>query len=218
MGFTTTGIDTSQKRAEMALKKGIDVKHGRIGDFKFPKGYCDAICMFHLLEHLEEPKMFFKTVRAFLKQHGILFIITPNVEPFTNKLYGLKHPNFTQSDHLYFYSKDTLKNILNNQGFEVITMFSKEYAHHFFTSFIGYLKAYLKSNKVNSSSHYIDKLSSEKRTGLQACKSIIRGVIWQSPYLIGTLLYPISWPYRNIVEKTLKGHELIAIARKVSNG
>lgn len=215
-GFNVVGVDASQMLVEIAFKKKeIDVRCGRIEDLEFSMSHFDVICIFHLIEHIEAPKAFLAHLRGLLKQNGILFIITPNVKSFTNKIFGWKHPNYTQKDHLYFYSRDTLKYILINQGFEVVSIFSKEYAHHPFTSFIGFLRTHLKSNKVNYKSVMTTINSRQRAKILIGFKSILKWTIWQAPHFIGVLWYPISWPYRNSVEKAIEGHELIVIAKKI---
>ncbi len=217
-GFNVVGVDASQMLVEIASKKEIDVRCGRIDDFEFSMSRFDVICIFHLIEHIETPKAFLAHLRGLLKRNGILFIITPNVESFTNKIFRWKHPNYTQKDHLYFYSRDTLKYILINQGFEVVNIFSKEYAHHLFASFVGFLRAYLKKSNIMNYKSIMTTINSCRRPKIRiGFKSILKWTIWQAPYFIGALLYPISWPYRNSVEKAIEGHELIIIAKKTKN-
>lgn len=210
-GFNAIGVDSSKVFCEYAQGKGLNVKHGRIEDFEFPVNYFDVIVLFHLIEHIEEPGTFLRHLSDLLDYGGILFIIAPNVEALTTKIFGWKHPNYTQPDHLYFYSKNTLTHLLFKEGFQTVDILSKEYTHHLFTSLVGFLSSrdFLKTSprfqKDNVNTH---------KSHPNRVKSIFRYIYAHGPYTLGTILYPILRPYGLIVERKIRGHELIVIARK----
>jgi len=214
-GFNACGVDASQRLATYALKKQIEVKYGRIEDLRLQLHHFHVICMFHLIEHIEKPMRFLKSICDLLQKNGILFIITPNAESFSNKIFGWQHPNYTQDDHLCFFSKRTLKKLLAGQGFEVVDIFSKEYAHHFFSSFLGFLRTHLKTNGTIFGLHE-NRVINKKMEGklFTKLKSGIKRIAWQTPFYLGVLLSPFSVLYRILVEKAVRGHELIVIARK----
>jgi 2-polyprenyl-3-methyl-5-hydroxy-6-metoxy-1,4-benzoquinol methylase len=228
-GFHTLGIDASRKLAACAEKKHINVKCGRIENLKLPLRHFDVICVFHVLEHIETPKRFLLTLRGLLKKHGIIFIITPHVRSFTNKMFGWKHPNYTQEDHLLFFSKATLKNLLVRHNFEVVDVFTKEYTHHIFTSLLGFLKGCLKPRRADKRSSAAKGMNrtcqystTARETGqynkikmTKKLESSVKALIWQMPYFLSLLLYPMTFLYKYLIEKSGTGHELILVARKI---
>lgn len=217
-GFEATGIDASSVFSEEGLKKGLDIKCGRVEDFELPKSYFDVIAMFHLIEHIEKLKPFLTHLRELLKEDGVLLIITPNAEAFTDRVFGWKHPKYNIKDHIYCFSHQTLRSLLVGQGFEVIDILSKEYRHQFGTSLIGFVKPYVKSlmaDKMLDNKTVVEtSTASQKKRDRSRIRSLARYVLWKIPYIVGDLLYPVLKPYGSILEKRIKGGELIVISKK----
>lgn len=217
-GFNVLGVDASKRYSSYAIKKGLNVKCGRLEDIGLDASQLNIIVIFHLIEHIEDPNKFLKQVFSYLKPGGLLFIVTPNVESLTNKVFGYMHPNFQQPDHLFFYSKKTLKDFLLRARFYTVLISSKEYVHHPFTSLKGFLRNFLKksaSNIVTQDNENTDcsslPVQSAKKQVLRSFANLIVRLV---PYFIGYSLYPILRPYGVFVERRIKGHELIVVARK----
>ena len=215
-GFDVCGIEASKKYSSYAIKKGLNVKYGRLEDIELQKSTFDIIAMFHLIEHIENPNEFIKKVYEYLKPKGLLYIITPNVESLTNKIFRYKHPNFQQSDHLFFFSSKTINNIFLNNGFKIISISSKEYIHNPFTSLFGFLLGIIKKYKqykiLDSYENYTTNSNWNKK--LNKGKLFTKKIIKQLPYFMGYLFYPILKLYGKIIERFNRGNELIVIAQK----
>lgn len=214
VGFDVSGLDASQVYVEYAFGKGLNVKYGRLEDFDYNKEELDVICMFHLIEHIQYPKEFLKQVHEYLKPGGLLYIITPNLESHTDKLFKYKHPNFAQADHLFFYSKDVLGKLLSISGLSMGGVYSKEYVYHIFTSFIQFLATRLKRYSLKSRTHLCDKGSSEFLKRQNKGNSFIKRMVYKISFLVAYLFYPVLKPYGLILDRYKKGHELIIIAKK----
>ena len=202
-GFDVVGLDASTNYAKFTNDLGLDVKHGRLEDVSFEKESFDVIAFSHLLEHIQDPMDFLEEVSQYLKPNGVLFIVVPNVESSTNKMLGFNHSTFQQPDHLYFFSKETLNNYLSKAGFSVEKMLSKEYTHHIFNTVKGYYRYKKKGKSVTS--------SVKNGTGNSGAKNQLKAKI---PHVMGTMLYPLTRSYGMLLEKGMKGHELIAVATK----
>lgn len=76
----------------------------------------DVISMFHVLEHLSEPKEKIKELISFLNENGKLIIEVPSGDDALITLYKCKKfIDFTHwSCHLYSFSKKSIKEILKN--------------------------------------------------------------------------------------------------------
>jgi 2-polyprenyl-3-methyl-5-hydroxy-6-metoxy-1,4-benzoquinol methylase len=76
----------------------------------------DAIAMFHVLEHLEDPGAMLATLRSLLTPDGQLLIEVPNLMGPWNVPPG----EFFRIEHLSNFSPNTLRELLRRSGFLVI--------------------------------------------------------------------------------------------------
>lgn len=119
-GWEVMGIEPSRWAADYArCNFNLDIIVKSIEDATPPKGYFDAVVMLDVLEHLTDPKAVLKKIRRLLKDDGILYITTPDIESITSRIFrnrwwGIKR------HHLYFFSRKTLKALLDKTGFEII--------------------------------------------------------------------------------------------------
>ena len=81
----------------------------------------DVITMFHVLEHLPDPKSVIKELLNKLKDDGKLIIEVPNEDDALLSLYACKKfADFTHwSCHLYSFNRKTLKKLLDDTGVKV---------------------------------------------------------------------------------------------------
>jgi 2-polyprenyl-3-methyl-5-hydroxy-6-metoxy-1,4-benzoquinol methylase len=85
----------------------------------FPEKYFDIVTSFQVFEHLPTPCEDLKRLHKMMKQDGIVMIEVPNIDTWSVKLLGKRHRHFVQ-DHLNFFSKDTLAQMLEQNGFKVL--------------------------------------------------------------------------------------------------
>jgi 2-polyprenyl-3-methyl-5-hydroxy-6-metoxy-1,4-benzoquinol methylase len=81
----------------------------------------DFITMFHVLEHLKDPKSILKKLSKLLNYGGSIFIEVPNVDDALLKLYKNKaFSEFTYwSCHLYLFSNYTLRKLIEDSGLKI---------------------------------------------------------------------------------------------------
>lgn len=92
------------------------------GDFlvqKFPKNYFDIICMFDTLEHLKYPEKYLKKISEILKTKGVVIIETGDIGSFLARIQGKGWRLIMLPDHLQYFSKQTLIQLLTNCGFQI---------------------------------------------------------------------------------------------------
>lgn len=79
----------------------------------------DVVTLFHVLEHIADPRAFLAEVRAKVAPGGMLFIEVPNADDALLKLYRSKaFSEFTYwSPHLFLYDAHTLALLLAQAGF-----------------------------------------------------------------------------------------------------
>jgi 2-polyprenyl-3-methyl-5-hydroxy-6-metoxy-1,4-benzoquinol methylase len=88
----------------------------------------DVVIASHVLEHVEDPGMLLKKVKNWLTPNGKLIVVVPNAESFHRKLgVNLKlqsklddlSPRDHAVGHLRVFTLDSLKKLLDREGFEV---------------------------------------------------------------------------------------------------
>ncbi len=83
------------------------------------KNSLDIVTSFYVFEHVKDPLNELKNIYQVLKEDGIVYIQVPNVY---NHI-----ADFICIDHLHHYSKISLTHLLNQSGFEVISIDDTSY-------------------------------------------------------------------------------------------
>jgi SAM-dependent methyltransferase len=79
----------------------------------------DAICMFHIFDHIPDPnELLFECLRI-LKPGGFILSLNHNVEAWSARLLGERSPIF-DVEHTFLYSPATMQRIFLANGFKVI--------------------------------------------------------------------------------------------------
>lgn len=80
----------------------------------------DVVTMFHVLEHIPDPRPFLSSLKSKIRPGGRLIIEVPNADDALLKLYDcLAFSHFTYwSAHLYLFNRQTLGTLLSQAGYE----------------------------------------------------------------------------------------------------
>ncbi len=128
------GMDPFPKSIEIARQNtSAEIFEGDILDDHWPadiQGY-DAITCMDVLEHLEDPSVFFHKVKEYLRDEGIVLVVTPNKSlPYMMRsmpLIGRKDPNPT---HINVRRPAYWKRLAREQGFEILKQWKGEHLTH----------------------------------------------------------------------------------------
>ena len=103
-GCQVSGIEPNHGYANHAIDEyGVNIQVGFFEDANFDEGSFDAVLLFHVLEHLEDPVEEIKRLKKFLKPGGTFVIEVPNVT------YSCGYPTAKwHIGHLYNFNKTTL--------------------------------------------------------------------------------------------------------------
>lgn len=86
----------------------------------------DVITAFDVFEHLQDPIATLKSFHDKLNDNGLLVISTMDSRSFTSRLLGKRLEDFRRtSEHLYFFSRKNITQILEQNGFEVLHIHSQ---------------------------------------------------------------------------------------------
>ena len=119
-GAAAYGIEYGAKAVSTCLEKGLKVTRGFIEEssYKIADAPFDAFFILNFLEHLPFPNMILRGIYNNLRDGAVGLVEVPNFNMILNK--GL-FSEFT-SDHLFYFTRDTLSILLAINGFEVIKL------------------------------------------------------------------------------------------------
>src|SRR5438876_3603453 len=120
-GFRVMGLDFSLEAARAAWT----VNHApatcaSLASAPFPPQSCAAVTMFHVLEHLYEPRSYLKAAHELLRPRGRLIIQVPNAACWQFLLLGAAWNGVDVPRHLYDFRPADLDRLLDSCGFEVL--------------------------------------------------------------------------------------------------
>tara|TARA_R110002096_G_scaffold125397_2_gene270905 strand:+ start:304 stop:1335 length:1032 start_codon:yes stop_codon:yes gene_type:complete len=102
--------------------KGIDPRiHVRIenqlADVEYPPDYFDRVIIWHVLEHLPNPKETLQEAHRILKPGGDIIVAVPNYSSIQARWAGPAWFHLDLPRHLYHFPVSALKTLLENCGF-----------------------------------------------------------------------------------------------------
>lgn len=122
-GFEVFGLDVSSEAFKIVNEKmgfNRNIFNCELEDCKFPDNYFDVITLFHVLEHLPDPKKTLYEIEKIIKNDGILIVSVPNIDSFIFKVFKRFWFSLDVPRHYYHFSIDTISKILKLTGFEII--------------------------------------------------------------------------------------------------
>lgn len=143
IGLDAFGVEIDRSSFERASQQGIPgIYCGQLKDAPFPPESFDLAKLMHVLEHTPDPLGLLRQTSRFLKPGGWLIVDIPNqasrMARFKTALrsIGLKREDFGYLQppvHLHAFTPTTLKNLLDQAGFEVVeTVFTSPLDERYF--------------------------------------------------------------------------------------
>src|SRR6266404_853963 len=96
----------------------VPVETGSLEAINFPANSFDAVTMWHVLEHIHDPRMMLAEVRRILKPGGVLLAGVPNFGGFEARCFRDKWFHLDVPRHITHLTKSSLKQALAENGFE----------------------------------------------------------------------------------------------------
>jgi 2-polyprenyl-3-methyl-5-hydroxy-6-metoxy-1,4-benzoquinol methylase len=120
-GWEVCGMDISEYVSQMARQRtGLNIITGTIFDANLPSTDFDLVTMWYLIEHVHDPKGVLLEVNRVLRDQGALILTCPRVGGMNAmQLFGKNWRLYRVPEHLYYFSRTTIRRILNETGFEV---------------------------------------------------------------------------------------------------
>lgn len=126
-GWETHGLEISPDTAQLARRRyGLDVSVGCLTENAFQEDYFDVVTLWDVLEHLRDPFQGLLYINRILKDEAIVVFSTPSIDGlFPRMSYKIAKiinywPHPEPPYHLFQFSRDTLRMLLEKTGFNVL--------------------------------------------------------------------------------------------------
>jgi 2-polyprenyl-3-methyl-5-hydroxy-6-metoxy-1,4-benzoquinol methylase len=131
-GYDVYGVEISENAKDhfsTSLKPKIYDRN--LEECGFKESSFDIITMFQSLEHVHNFDGLLKEARRILKPDGIMYLTVPNADFCEYRIFGPYAYTLEVPRHLYFFTKQSLRNLLLKNGF-IVDRFRRNIMSEFF--------------------------------------------------------------------------------------
>ncbi len=119
-GFRGIGLDFSREAASTAWRQqGAPALCGLLNAAPLRRDSFACITMFHVLEHLPDPRAFLSAAHELLTAEGRLVVQVPNAASWQCRLLGSAWNGMDVPRHLFHFRDRDIEKLLRSCGFEV---------------------------------------------------------------------------------------------------
>ncbi len=120
-GFRTLGLDISREAASIAWRRlGVPAVCALLPHAPFPAQSCAAVTMFHVVEHLDDPRAHLLAAGQLLQPGGRLIVQTPDANCWQLRVLGHRWNGLDIPRHLHDFRAADLERLVESCGFEVV--------------------------------------------------------------------------------------------------
>lgn len=134
-GFEVYGLDVSsyaiktvEKRLKVKTKSRLKISE--LNKNSFPENFFDVVNLRHSIEHVKNPSQTLSNVYRILKPGGVVAIATPNSFGPHAKVFKELWPHWSVPYHIQFFSKQSLKDVVNKAGFKIVVFKTEELTNY----------------------------------------------------------------------------------------
>jgi 2-polyprenyl-3-methyl-5-hydroxy-6-metoxy-1,4-benzoquinol methylase len=119
-GFDVFGFEPSAEAARLAMESGLTVVSGEgLESASFAANSFHIITLFHVLEHVTEPRRVLAEVRRVMDTNGRILVQVPNIESWQSRLCGTRWCGLDVPRHVINYSIRAIRTLLSDSGFRI---------------------------------------------------------------------------------------------------
>jgi 2-polyprenyl-3-methyl-5-hydroxy-6-metoxy-1,4-benzoquinol methylase len=120
-GWKTEGVELSRFCCDYAASKlDLQLHQGFFTEIEGLTSDYGLITMWDYIEHSLQPLGDIERAHALLKPGGVLALATPDVGSVPAKIFKERWMGFKEHEHLYYFTKENLKGLLEKTGFQVV--------------------------------------------------------------------------------------------------
>lgn len=124
-GLAVHGVEISAEAARGTDPRAEIRIAPRLADAAYPDGYFDEVVIWHVLEHLPDPRATVEEAQRILRPGGRLIVAVPNFSSLQARWSGAAWFHLDLPRHLYQFPLQALCSLLDEAGFDVVSR------HHF---------------------------------------------------------------------------------------
>jgi SAM-dependent methyltransferase len=119
-GWQVQGIEFNPQAADYARRRhGLEVVTGTLADGHFPDSQYDLVIFWDVLEHVHHPRQTLSEAARITKPGGWLLLVLPNPDSLEARWFGQYWAGWDTPRHLYVYSRDVLRRLLSETGWQM---------------------------------------------------------------------------------------------------
>jgi len=120
-GCKVLGLDVSAEAAGIAWRRhGVPAVCGLLENEPLAPGSCAAVTMFHVLEHLPDPRAYLEAAGRLLRPGGTLVVQVPNAACWQFRLLGAAWTGVDVPRHLVDFRARDIETLVASCGFRVV--------------------------------------------------------------------------------------------------
>lgn len=124
LGLRSAGLDVSEYAVKTCVERGYDARVGTLQKMPFDDASFDVCVMKHVIEHTADPASALAEVKRILSPDGLVLIAVPDSSYWKGavlrKSYRYYRPDDLGAQHYVYYSRASLRSLLERHGFEVL--------------------------------------------------------------------------------------------------
>lgn len=119
LGYSSTGIEVCKESVEYGREHfKVNLLHTTLEESGLKPDSFDFVHFSHLIEHLNDPRSFLKTISSLLRKKGYVVVTTPNASGLFSGYYS-EDWRCIVDDHLFLFNKSNLKKLFISEGFTI---------------------------------------------------------------------------------------------------
>ena len=119
------GVDVSEYICGVARERGHDVTQGVFSTELFEPESFDAVTLWNALEHFPDPATVLRDINTVLRPGGVVGIYTCDAGSLFARATGPRWHLYLIPEHLVFFSRGTLRRMMQQAGFDIVKMHSE---------------------------------------------------------------------------------------------
>lgn len=119
-GWDAVGLEMAETAAAAGRARGFTIETGTLENAPFPAHSFSAVRLWHVFEHLLDPRAVLRRIRMLLIPGGELILGIPNAASLYAQAFGPRWTAWELPRHLYHYTPATIRRLLAEEGFRDI--------------------------------------------------------------------------------------------------
>lgn len=120
-GYHVLGLDLSPEAAGIAwIRQGVPMVVGELSNCPVAASTCAAVTMFHVLEHVADPRKHLDEAARLLRPGGRLIVQVPNADCWQFNMLGRRWNGVDAPRHLHLFRAGDVERILEASGLRVL--------------------------------------------------------------------------------------------------